>query len=130
MPRHPHFDDRGTLDWYTRFEDALAAARREKKLVFIEMGREACGNCRTLVQSVVPRTAVADLLKQHFVGLASDADDPEEPVLDLAMQHLADATMLPFVLFTDAEGRYLAGGHGAVDPAGFERTLRELIRGG
>jgi len=41
MPRpHPHFDDRGTLDWHTRFADALAAARSEGKLVLIEMGRE------------------------------------------------------------------------------------------
>jgi hypothetical protein len=130
MARHPHFDDKGTLDWHTRLDDALAAARRENKLVFIEMGREACSNCRMLVQSVVPRPAIAALLKQHFVGLAADADDPEEQVLDLAMQHLADATMLPFVMFTDAEGKYLAGGHGAVDPAGFERVLQGLIPGG
>ncbi|MCY2959119.1 MAG: hypothetical protein NTY35_03055 [Planctomycetota bacterium] len=38
---HPHFDDRGTLDWHTRLGDALAQARREKKNVFIELGREA-----------------------------------------------------------------------------------------
>jgi hypothetical protein len=38
---HPHFDDRGTLDWHTRFSDALAQAKREKKHVFIELGREA-----------------------------------------------------------------------------------------
>jgi len=41
LRKHPHFDDRGTLSWHTRFEDALAQARAEKKLVFIEMGREA-----------------------------------------------------------------------------------------
>ena len=78
---HPHFDDRGTLDWHVHWDDALAAARREGKLVFIEMGREACGNCRTLVQSIVPRPRVAELLKKHFVGLASDADDPEPQVI-------------------------------------------------
>ena len=39
--RHPHFDDRGTLLWHTRFADAIAQAKAEKKLVFIEMGREA-----------------------------------------------------------------------------------------
>ena len=40
MKAHPHFNDRGTLDWHTRFADALAAARAQGKLVFIEMGRE------------------------------------------------------------------------------------------
>ena len=39
--RHPHFDDRGTMSWHTRFEDALRQAKAEKKQVFIEMGREA-----------------------------------------------------------------------------------------
>jgi hypothetical protein len=38
---HPHFDDKGTLSWHTRFADALAQAKAEKKVVFIEMGREA-----------------------------------------------------------------------------------------
>jgi hypothetical protein len=38
---HPHFDDQGTLDWHTTLADAKAAAAREGKLVFIEMGREA-----------------------------------------------------------------------------------------
>ncbi len=38
---HPHFDDRGTLDWHTGFADALAQAKRETKHVFIELGREA-----------------------------------------------------------------------------------------
>ena len=37
---HPHFDDRGTLSWETHFDEALARAKREKKIVFIEMGRE------------------------------------------------------------------------------------------
>lgn len=38
--RHPHFDDRGTLDWHTSWKEAAARARAEQKLVFIELGRE------------------------------------------------------------------------------------------
>jgi hypothetical protein len=37
---HPHFDDRGTLAWHTRYADALAQAKSENKTLFIEMGRE------------------------------------------------------------------------------------------
>ena len=40
MSHHPHFDDGNTLNWHTRFEDALATAKSQKKKVFIEMGRE------------------------------------------------------------------------------------------
>jgi len=38
--RHPHFDDQGTLDWHTTLAEAQATARAEKKLIFVEMGRE------------------------------------------------------------------------------------------
>lgn len=36
---HPHFDDRGTMHWHVRFEDAKAQARAEGKNIFIEFGR-------------------------------------------------------------------------------------------
>lgn len=125
--KHPHFDDHGTLSWHTRWEDALADARSQGKKVFIEMGRQACSNCRSLVSAVVPSPGVAPLLQEHFVALASDCDAPEAAVLDLAMNHLADAMMLPFVLFTDAEGNFLGGSHGALDPGRFQQSLESLL---
>lgn len=125
--RHPHFDDKGTLSWHTRFKDALAAAKAEKKHVFIEMGREACGQCRTLVQSVVPRPDIAPLLQAHFVALASDADDTEDEVIDLA-SHLENAMMLPFVILTDASGQFVAGSSGMVNPAAFAATLKRITQ--
>jgi len=77
------------------------------------------------VQGVVPRPDIATVLQEGFVALASDADDPEEPVLGLA-DRLQDATMLPFVIFTDAEGRFLEGSSGFVDPSAFRATLGRL----
>ena len=38
--KHPHFDDRDSLAWYARFDDAFRAAREEGKKLFIELGRE------------------------------------------------------------------------------------------
>lgn len=37
---HPHFDDRGTLSWHTRYADALTQAKAESRMLFVEMGRE------------------------------------------------------------------------------------------
>ena len=74
----------------------------------------------------MPSPGIKPLLAQHFVGLASDCDDPEEPVIELISAHLADGMMLPFVLFTDADGGYRAGSHGAVNPNTFRATLESL----
>ena len=37
---HPHFDDRGTLRWFTSLADARAEAAATGKRIFIEFGRE------------------------------------------------------------------------------------------
>jgi glycine/D-amino acid oxidase-like deaminating enzyme len=80
------------------------------------------------VQGVVPRPDVAPLLQSRFVALAADADDCEPEVLELAAR-LQDAQMLPFVLFADAQGRFLEGSSGAVDPRRFVQTLERLAGG-
>ena len=128
MRAHPHFDDGGTLDWHRHWDEAAAAAKADGKLVFVEMGRELCGQCRSLVQRVVPLPAVANLLRERYVALASDADAPEGPVVELAMQ-LEGATMLPFVLLADGDGRFLGGSAGSVDPERLAAMLREASAG-
>ena len=79
------------------------------------------------MQGVIPRPDVAALLQQHFVALAADADDSEDEVIELA-QRLEDAYMLPFVLFADADGRFLGGSSGMVDPRRFAAQLEEIAR--
>lgn len=37
---HPHFDDRGTLDWHTSWSEARENARSLGRRIFIEIGRE------------------------------------------------------------------------------------------
>ncbi|MCB9914909.1 MAG: thioredoxin family protein [Planctomycetes bacterium] len=122
---HPYFDDRGILDWHTSLEDAKAQARAEGKRLFIEFGREACSQCRTLVQDAVPHPRVAPLLQAGWVGVASEADDPEDAVLDL-VEELGDAMMLPFVIFADADGRFLEGYSGTASPPYLVKVLEKL----
>jgi len=122
---HPHFDDKGTLDWQTRYAEALAAAKVQGKLVFIELGRLQCSQCRTLVQNIVTRPDIAPVLQQHYIALAADADDSEDEVIDLA-GNLDDAYMLPFVMFCDANGAFLGGSSGQVNPLSFANTVKKL----
>jgi hypothetical protein len=75
----------------------------------------------------MPQPGVAELLKEHFVGLASDCDAPEPQVVDLVAEHLADGMMLPFVLITDADGAFLTGWHGPVNPNTLQETLSGLV---
>lgn len=78
------------------------------------------------MEAVLPAPGIAEIMKEHFVGLAADADAPEREVIELIQTHLADGMMLPFILFTDAEGGYLAGTTGLVRPDDFRKAVEEL----
>jgi hypothetical protein len=120
---HPHFDDGGTLHWYTKLADAQAAAKREGKLVFIEYGRQVCGNCRALAESVLPAADVKARLAALAVGLAADCDAPENAVEQLMRANLSGASALPFVAFVTHDGRWVTGYAGYKDTAGFLKVL-------
>ena len=78
------------------------------------------------MEGALPRPDVAEVFQEHFVVVAADADAPEEGVMRLAMK-LENAMMLPFVLFADAEGEYLAGSSGLVRPADLLATAQRLV---
>jgi hypothetical protein len=79
------------------------------------------------VQGVIPQAEVASLLQKHFVALSSDIDAPEAELIDLAATNMPDAMMLPFVLLLDAEGQFLAGSHGSVQPKRFLEALTAVL---
>jgi len=41
MAKHPRFDDRGAVSWFTTFAAALAQARADGKRLFIESSRDS-----------------------------------------------------------------------------------------
>lgn len=124
--KHPHFDDKGTLDWHTSWDEARAAARAGGKRLFVEYGRVLCGSCRSLVQALVPRPDIAPLLAEHFVAVAADVDDTE-PALHQLVYELPNAQMLPFVIVTDADGRFLDGHAGPLTPDELRRLLEGVL---
>lgn len=111
MSSHPHFDDKG-LRWHTHLAEALAEAKRDGKHVLVEFGRLACGNCRTLVEALLPAPDVRAEIDQHFVLLASDCDDPEQEIVRIGAEHMSHARSLPFVLYLNGEGEFVFGTQG------------------
>jgi len=79
------------------------------------------------VQGVIPQADIARLMQAHVVALASDIDAPEAELIDLAASNMPDAMMLPFVMFLDADGTFLAGSSGLVRPQRFQQVLQELV---
>jgi thioredoxin-related protein len=129
MAEHPDFDDQGAVSWFTDFAAALAEAQSSGKRLFIESGREACGNCRILVERVIPQPEVRDYLNAHFVCLADDCDAMAPEVMKLGLAVMPQARTLPFVLFADAQGNPLGGHSGGITSEAFMKLLREIVEG-
>ncbi len=123
---HPHFEDRG-LKWHTKLADALAEAKRDNKHVLIEYGREACANCRALVQNVMPHPQIKAELEKKFVLLATDCDSPEPEVRAIGAKHMSHARSLPFVMYLRSDGSFVFGTQGGRDPHAFSH---DLLHGG
>jgi hypothetical protein len=115
---HPYFDDKGTLAWYCDLTAAQAAGRASGKLLFIEYGRRACCNCRTLVSRVLPAPAVKSRMAASCIGLAADCDEPDPRVEAVFRRSMPDASLLPFVAVVSPDLEYVTGWQGAIEVPG------------
>ncbi len=115
---HPYFNDRGTLAWYGDLNAAQAAGRASGKLLFIEYGRRACGNCKILVAQVLPAPAVKSRISAACVGLAADCDEPDPRVEAVFQKSMPNASLLPFVAVVSPDLEYVTGWQGGIEIAG------------
>jgi hypothetical protein len=129
---HPHFDDRGTLTWYTTFAEAAAAARAEGRVILVDYGRLRCKLCKVFCQETLPHCDVRERVAKIAVGLAADCDDPEAFVDQTVRRGLPTGRILPLVGFIHPDGRWISGFSGPRSTAEFlgdialaERALTE-----
>lgn len=66
------------------------------------------------------------MLSESFVAVAIDCDRPDPAVRALGAANMAGARMLPFVMFTDAEGRFLHGSSGGYSASAFLADLEKV----
>lgn len=88
-------------------EEAIAKAKKENKLVFIDAYTAWCQPCMLMVKNVFSLDEVADFYNQHFINLKMDFGKDKK----LAEKYQVHA--YPAFLFVDGEGKliYSAGGY-------------------
>ncbi len=96
------------------FDDALAAAKKEKKMVFIDFYTDWCGPCKKMAREVFPQKSVGDYFNGKFVCLKLNA---EKEGKELAKKYNVKA--YPTYVVIDTDGKQRLEACGAMEPEAF-----------
>jgi len=94
--------------------EALAKAKKEQKLVFVDAYTLWCGPCKLMVNNVFPDSSVGNYFNSHFVNLKMDMEHGEGIIL--AKKY--SIAIFPTLIFFNPEGKVLhraPGFHGVQD---------------
>ena len=109
----------------TDLHAALDQAKKDGKLLFVVLGREACGNTRALKGYISQRTV--RLSDAEFVYADLNCDDQKQNGA-FRKQFSIDGRMLPFVVIADQNGKQLAGRTGFGKPQDFNSLIRTATK--
>lgn len=104
------------------FNDALAKAKREGKLVFLDAYTAWCGPCKKMADHVFPRADVGAVFAPRFVSIKIDMEKGEGP--ELAKRY--DISAYPTLLILDAEGKEVKRIVGAMSPEELIKAVTNL----
>lgn len=89
---------------------ALAKAKAENKLVFIDAYAEWCGPCKVMARDIFPQKEVGEFYNAHFINLKLDME--KGPNVELAKKY--EVRAYPTYLFLNADGDLVHKGLGSM----------------
>jgi uncharacterized protein YyaL (SSP411 family) len=121
------------VDWYPWGPDALAAAKRENKPIFVSIGYSTCYWCHVAERQIYSDPDIAKLMNEWFINVKVDRE--ERPDIDrvymLATQILGGSGGWPNNLFLTPDlkpfyaGSYFPPSDRGAQP-GFPRILQDM----
>ena len=108
------------VTWLTSYEEAMAAAKKDKQPVMIDFYADWCNWCKRLdSDTYVDKDVVA--LAQDFVSLKIDAD------VDKDLSSRYKVVGLPTILFIDADGKEIHRVVGYRPPEDFVKEMNSAL---
>jgi len=96
-------------------EELKIKAKKENKLIFIDVYTTWCGPCQYLSKEVFTDSKVASYFNEHFINAKVDAEDEEEGT---KIAEMYGVQCYPNLLFIDATGKLVhrfAGADGTTE---------------
>jgi thioredoxin-related protein len=111
-----------SLSVETDLSKAFDRAKAENKMLFIQFGREACGNCQNLKTLV--KGNKLDLNSKEFIYADLNCDDSKTEQLFYSKFRGSGST-LPFVVIADSSGKQLSFRTGYGNAEEYNKFIKE-----
>ena len=116
------FDWSGKVNWAISYDAAKAIAKKEHKLIMVDVSLSHCPPCRYLAQHVYTNDEVANYINSHFVPVFYLADKDNLPIE--VQSYFTGST--PTILFIKPNGELFRAIYGARPPKVFLKGLQEI----
>lgn len=115
-------DDKGIQFEHGTFAEALAKAKAEDKLLFVDVYAEWCGPCKVMASRVFTQQAVGDHFNAEYINYKIDAEKGEGP--SVARRYNVKA--YPTFLLLDGDGRLVGTMVGGAPAEEFVKKISSL----
>ena len=117
--------NQGMEFFHGSFEEALASAEQQEKLVFVDVYTMWCGPCIVMQETVFPLPEVGDYFNERFVNLKLDMEDEEQNGPEIGTRYKIG--VVPTYLILDSEGNELGRTLGGASSSQFIQMISRVL---
>lgn len=105
------------------WQQALELAKKEKKVIFLDVYATWCGPCKMLKRLTFSNKKVGTYYNENFINVALDGESGEGP----AIARLYGVRAYPTLLFIDSDGKLINHSAGFRPPSDFIDLGKSII---
>ena len=118
-------DNEGMELFHGSFEEALALAEEQDKLVFVDVYTMWCGPCIVMQETVFPVAEVGEYFNPKFVNLKLDMENEDQNGPEIGARYKVG--VVPTYLILDTEGNEIGRATGGASPSQFISMISRAL---
>ncbi len=105
-------DEKGIRFIEPNWSKALAEAKKQNKLIFLDAYTTWCGPCKLLKKNTFPDSEAGEFFNKNFINVAIDMEKGDGPALSEKFQ----VTAYPTLIIADGDGNLVTFTRGYIEP--------------